>query len=330
MNEKILHLINYAGNGGSEKYIQTIGGDFLVYNIKGPPTNYFDSFQTFQIKMKSAFDFRAAKKLSKFCKKNDVKVVHTHFLREHYIAIFSKFFGNKAKVIYTSHINVEHGFIKRIINLIVTRRSYAIIAVCNSVKELLIKNGYPNKIKVIYNGVPRRDLEEDVTVNTKNIVTLARLSEEKGLFFLCNVAKKMDNFNFIVAGDGPLKEKLLNYAPKNVSFVGHVNPEEILKNAVLYFNSSSSEALSFGILEAMSYKVPLVLTNTGGNVDIINESGAGILFNYGDVTMCIEAINKVFRNREMYGEKALEAIENVFSEEVMKKKTYEAYGIGAL
>ena len=319
---KIVHLINYAGNGGSEKYIQTLGGDFLIYNIKGPLTNYFKSMQ---MEMRSAIDFKAAKKLAKFCKKHNIGVVHTHFAREQYIAVLSKLFGNTAKIIYTSHINLENNLVKKATNLLITRKTDAVIAVCNSVKTLLIKNGYPrNKIKVIYNGT--ESINIDLNVQRTNIVTLARLSEEKGLFFLCDIARKMPNHNFIIAGEGPLKDSLLNYATKNVSLVGHVNAEDVLKNAALYINSSTSEALSFGVLEAMSYKTPVVLTNVGGNVDIIKESGAGLLITYGDVEEAVKKINKVLANREVYAKKALKATEAVFSLENMKKQTYFIYG----
>ena len=55
--------------------------------------------------MKSPFDFKAAKELSKIVKENNVQIIHSNYLRENYIAVLSKLFGNKAKIVYTCHFN---------------------------------------------------------------------------------------------------------------------------------------------------------------------------------------------------------------------------------
>ncbi|MCL2611240.1 MAG: glycosyltransferase [Defluviitaleaceae bacterium] len=333
--EKIMHLINYAGSGGSEKYVKVLGGDFLIYNIEGP---LIKNFKSHQIKMRNPLDFKAAKQIARFCKKNNIGIVHTHFARENYIAILSKLFGSKAKVIYTSHINLENNLIWKIANKIFTRHNHAIIAVCNSVRGLLMENGYnKRKIKIIYNGATIAEkVSEEEKENSQAfgalaqdsnpcIVTLSRLSEEKGLFFLCDIAKEMPKQKFIIAGDGPLADKLKKYAPSNVNFPGHINANQILEKAAIYINTSTSEALSFGILEALGYGIPIIATSVGGNVDIIRESAAGKLIKYGDIKDATEKIKHVLENRDAYSKSALKAIETTFSEDEMKRKTYEAY-----
>jgi glycosyltransferase involved in cell wall biosynthesis len=325
MMEKIVHLINYAGNGGSEKYIKVLGGDFLIYNLKGDLINHFKKNQITQIKMRNPFDLKAAKQISLFCKKNDINVIHTHFARENYIAILSKIFGNRARVIYTSHINLKNNLIWKIANKIFTRYNHAIIAVCTSVHKFLTKNGYyKKKIKIIYNG---SNISENISENLRgnSIVTLARLSEEKGLFFLLDIAKEMQEQKFIIAGDGPLLEKLKKYAPENVTFLGYVKADEVLKEASLYINTSKSEALSFGILEALGSGIPIIATKVGGNIDIIRESKAGKLIEYGDIKAAKDKINHVLENRVLYSENAINAIKTTFSEKEMKRKTYEVY-----
>ncbi|MCL1925356.1 MAG: glycosyltransferase [Defluviitaleaceae bacterium] len=329
---KVVHIINYAGNGGSEKYIKILGGDFLIYNIAGPLTSHFNCTN---IKMRHPLDLKAAKQIAKFCKKNSINIVHTHFARENYIAILSKLFGNKVKVVYTSHINLKNNLPWKILNKIFTRHNHAVIAVCNSVKELLIQNGYKkDKIKIIYNGATSVELKliEDNQfdkgysyLSIPQVVTLARLSEEKGLFFLCDIAKEMPNIQFIIAGEGVLENELKKYAPSNVSFPGHIKASEVLEKASLYINTSTSEALSFGILEALGYGIPIIAANVGGNIDIIRESNAGKLIEPGNAKDALEKIKHVLENRAEYSKNALHAINTIFSEEEMKRKTYEVY-----
>ena len=329
--EKIAHLINYAGNGGSEKYIKVLGGDFLIYNIEGDLIKEIKNskFKIHQIKMRNPLDLKAAFQLAKFCKKNHIKIIHTHFARENYIAIISKIFGSKVKVVYTSHINLKNNKIWKFMNKCLTKHNHTVIAVCNSVKELLIENGYPKeKIKVIYNGAnlsEKQTSDDFISQNKPCIVTLARLSKEKGLFFLLDIAKQMPEKHFIIAGDGPLLEKLINKAPENVSFPGFSKSKDILEKAALYINTSKSEALSFGILEALGFGVPIIATNIGGNIDIIKESSAGRLIQYGNVKEAKEKINEVLENRKFYSESAIKAIKTTFSEKTMKERTYEIY-----
>ena len=157
----ILHLINYTGGGGTENYIYSLiekvdrENILVVYNEKGDGYQKFENLgiNMIQMDMKSFHDIKASKKLKYICSEYKIDIVHTHFLRENFIALISKFLGNKVKVINTRHmLDKNHGLIKYI-NRFMTRFNHKIIAVSQAVERLLFEEISSKNIEMIYTGV---------------------------------------------------------------------------------------------------------------------------------------------------------------------------------
>lgn len=350
---KVLYLINYAGKGGSEKYVEVLANTlikksvevFFIYNEEGLLVDKMKELKvkTYKVNMKSPFDIGAAYKIFNFCKKNNIDIIHTQFPRENYLAIISKFFGCKAKVVYTSHINIKNNFIWKVTNSILTKKNSGIIAVCNSVKYLLISNKYPkDKIQVIFNGVQYNENYNSFSIenDTFVFVTLARLSLEKGILFLLESIKVLSTmtnkpFRLILAGDGPMEEEAKLYVKnhnltKFVDFLGFCsNPKEILNKGNVFVNSSQSEALSFAILEAMAEGLPVIATNVGGNPDIINtNTNCGILVTFNNSLEMAEAMKKLIDDKELYNtlsKNSHNVIKSTFNIEQTINKTFKLY-----
>jgi len=347
---RILYLINHAGNGGSEKYVKVLSEGlknveiFFGYNETGLLVSQMESLgaKVFNVKMKSPFDLKAAKQIAVICKENEIDIIHAQFPRENYIAILSKLYGNRAKVVYTSHINVNNNLVWKIMNFLITRKNSAVIAVCNSVKHLLISNNYPqDKIHVIFNGVGYEDYEGNNIEDTPFIfVVLARLSAEKGILFLLESIKTLSTetnkpFKLLLAGEGPLEAEAKNYVTENnlsefVDFLGYTtNPKEVLSTGHVFINSSESEALSFAILEAMTMGLPVIATNVGGNPDIINDStNCGILVAYNNPSEMATAMKTMMEDKDLYAKFSKNsrfAIKNTFDIKIMISKTQKMY-----
>ena len=116
---KILYLLNYAGKGGTEKYVRDLVTEyhgkraecFFAYDEEGL---LLEQLKTIGVKcvklpMKSVFDIAAAKNLANLCKENGIDIIHTQFPRENYIAVLSKLFNKKIKVFNTSHLIMKQG-----------------------------------------------------------------------------------------------------------------------------------------------------------------------------------------------------------------------------
>ncbi|HHW30930.1 MAG TPA: glycosyltransferase [Clostridiaceae bacterium] len=236
----VLHLLNYPGKGGSERYILSLAEGlhnknctfYVAYSQKGPMLKELRSMgiEAVRLPMLCPYDLKAALGVKKICAEKSIDVIHTHFLRENYIGILSAIAGNKVPVINTVHMLQPKNLITGLINSIVTRRDSEIIAVSNAVKNQLIKEGVDaSKIKVIYNGVDvnywssgksRLKVREELGIGSGDFVvcSVARFSEEKGHMFLMETIKyfkkliehqgNKEELNrkiwFLLSGDGEL------------------------------------------------------------------------------------------------------------------------------
>lgn len=315
----VLYLINYAGKAGTEKYVENLvrilGKDkikpFFAYNIPGELSKKMESagIPCLQLDLSWKRARTSAKRLADYCRENSIDVIHAQYPRENVIALMSKKWYDKPRVVLTNHLTLRlsgaSGKVWRRINRRYTPKNHCIIAVCNEGKDILIENGVPEgKIKVIYNGIePSEDLyvapekreelglDEDCFI----ISILARFDPEKGLSFLLDALaelKRMTDKPFccLICGDGELMDDIrrkrdelgLQDECRLLGFRRDVR-EILLSSHVYVCSSSHNEAMSFAILEAMDCGLPLVVTDVGGNRDLAaTDMACGFVVPYGD------------------------------------------------
>ena len=325
---KILYLINYAGSGGSERYVELLARYYhgskatcgLCYNVDGPLVEKMKALDipVYRLPMKSIADISAAKKLAKIVKDGGYDVIHAQYPRENYIAILSKMFGCKARIVFTSHLISEQPPVWRLLNRLFTPHDHAVLTVCTYGKEVLERGGVArDKIRIVFNGVdapaaPRRDRsvlrEFGIGDEEKVITILTRFSEEKGVpFLLRSIAALKEKtavpFRLLLVGTGPDFDRDKSLIPElgigdKVVLTGfRTDTARLLAASDIYLNSSSSEAMSFAILEAMAAGLPLVLTHVGGNPELVNTGGiCGLLAPYGDENAYAEAIARLLED----------------------------------
>lgn len=350
---KILHLLNYAGKGGTEKYIYNLIENmqvkdaqiFLAYHVHGPLVDNVAKLgvKTFQIKMSNPFDVMAAWQLAKLCKDLSIDIIHTHYLRENYIALLSKLLNPKIKVLYTNHIINKDTKKIVLFNKLFTKGQDKIIAISNKAKEILIENGHDkNKIEIVYHGVKlnRCELKKKDITDSFTLFCGSRFTKEKGHLFLIqsiNELRKKTNMKFkcILANDGPMLEECKSlvkslYLEDTITFIGFVDDiNSIYRGIDIYINPSKEEALGLANLEVLALGIPLIATDVGGVKDIINETtNCGILVQYGDMDQMAQAIIKVINDdvlRNTLSNNALNTIKTTFSLEGMLEKTNIIY-----
>lgn len=358
---RILYLINHAGKAGTEKYVlnlvracKTKGIEcFFAYNEEGLLLSQMkdEGIECFQVKMSNPFDLSAAKKIADICRKNNIDIIHTHYPRENYIAVLSKLYNKKTKVIYTCHLTLKTGTAWKITNKIITRYDDSIISVCNNGKELLIGNGVkPDKITVIWNGINYKDtsdvpstIREELGIDKDTFVisTLARYHMAKGLPYFVRAIACLDKiikrkYVVLIAGDGELfseikeqiekaglKDKILQLGFRN-------DAENILKGSDIFVNSAKCyEALSFAVLEALEKGLPVVVTNVGGNGDIVNpKTDCGFIVEYDNDEEMAKAINTLAEDNEIYkrfSENAVKTVKEVFNLDKLLEEVFDKY-----
>ena len=89
---------------------------------------------------------------------------------------------------------------------------------------------------------------------------------------------------YTIAGDGPMKQKMIRYAEElglknQVNFVGALSYDKIaaiLNTANIYISNVWSDGVSSSLLEAMAMAIPVIATDWGGPADYLDDS-CGIL-----------------------------------------------------
>ncbi len=180
-----------------------------------------------------------------------------------------------------------------------------LIATSDDEKKVLNNLGF-KKVITVYNGIPIREITPTFKYKKFGneiftILYIGKIHELKGLKELVIALKNSKiNYQFLVAGpdDGDLdnlKNTIRENNIKNVTFLGFVNDNEkaeLFKLSDLFVHPSLSEGFSISILEAMSYKLPLLITNACNFPDV-KKYNAGIIVNESNL---IKELTNTFKN----------------------------------
>lgn len=115
-----------------------------------------------------------------------------------------------------------------------------------------------------------------------------------------------------------------------IEYIGWVDED---KKPVLFFTSdiyiqpSYWEALGIAILEAMSYGLPVVASNTGGIPEIVKDGQNGLLVIPGDIDGLFETIMKLADSKELRREMGIRgaSITKDFYLDSVKQQLLEVY-----
>lgn len=200
------------------------------------------------------------------------------------LTVFGLYCVNAEKKIQWIHFDVS----KFNFNALMCRKLYPkfdqINVVSNEAKEQLIKKipEIAEKTVVYPNVVSQEQCRKMAEMGDGftddfagiRIVTVGRLSEEKGQDIIPEVAAqlKQDGFNFrwYLVGDGKLRpaieQKREAYAVnEHIVFLGtQVNPYQFLKGADLYVQTSKHEGFCITLAEAKAFDLPIVSTDCAG------------------------------------------------------------------
>jgi len=186
---------------------------------------------------------------------------------------------------------------------------------------------------VIPNSLPFDDDKISDVSSSKNIISVGRLSEEKGYDLLIKawamISKKYSDWKIHVYGEGLLKPCLENLVKENdveTSFLFEKPVTDIQKkylSSAFFVSSSHFEGFGMALIEAMACGLPCVSFNCPcGPADIIKDNEDGFLVNNGDVKELSEKIAYMIDHPEERANMGLRAKDNVkrYSETVIMEK----------
>ena len=178
-----------------------------------------------------------------------------------------------------------------------------------------IYSKYDYKIKT--NKMPIERANKLCDLKKKNIISVGRLSKEKGFADLIEIFSNIESedWTLTIVGDGDEKENLEALIKDNnlegkVILTGFLNKEKLYKlyeNSSLYVMTSFEESFGLVLVEAASFGLPLIAFDSAiGAKEIIKENG--ILVSNRDKSIMIKKIKKLMDDiseRKLYQKKSL-------------------------
>jgi glycosyltransferase involved in cell wall biosynthesis len=161
-----------------------------------------------------------------------------------------------------------------------------IIAVSQYTKNIVnARYGVPSdKVEVVYNGVennPNASFRERPKKTEKIVLFLGRMTMQKGPEYFIAAAKKvlekMKNVKFVMAGDGDMTHRMIEYAASLgighkvffTRFLRGADVDRVFNMADLYVMPSVSEPFGIAPLEALRNHVPVLISKQSGISEIL-------------------------------------------------------------
>ncbi|MDD2203487.1 MAG: glycosyltransferase [Bacilli bacterium] len=198
---------------------------------------------------------------------------------------------------------------------------------------------YKKEIKTTkcrYISLALDDLPIEVSkLKTKEIISVGRLSKEKGFESLIEVFKLVNDrhpdWHLNIVGDGLEKDNISKKIKqlelsKNITMYGFMEKDkvnDILKNSSIYVMTSYTESFGLVLIEAMSYGVPCISFDSArGSLEIIDNNKNGFIIKNRDINKMAEKIIALIDDaklRKKLGQRAYEK-SLLYSSENVKKE----------
>jgi len=364
--KRVLHLTYDMGIGGTEQVINQLvrGMDpaqvcHRICVIEGSVGAIGRALQQHGIgidvlQRQPGFDWRLIKAIRALIKQHKIDIVHCHQYTPWVYGWFSAL-GTEAKVIFTEHGRFypdRHRYKAWLINKLMAATTYKITAISKATKAALVEYEFipEHKIDVIYNGIePLVSTEEGrakarqelgLQPGQRVIGTVARLDPIKNQAMLLEafavVAPTFPELQLLLVGDGPKRQHLEQLTKdlqltQRVIFAGFQSPAtDYMALMELFLLPSLSEGTSMTLLEAMSLGIPCMVSDVGGNAEVVANGQTGVVLAENSTACLAETLAELWQSAQrlmQYSENSKVAFAKRFSVGRMTESFFNFYSV---
>jgi glycosyltransferase involved in cell wall biosynthesis len=297
-------------------------------------------------------DFRFLRELIRHIKTNNIDMVHSH---EFFMNVYGTFAAALAGIpsVATVHGRLDYASSKRRRRMayrLVTRTG-CLVTVSSQLAGCFSKQiGAPEeRIHTIYNGILLEmfqrqydlgKLRSELGIDSEAPIVgmVGNLYPLKGYEYYVKameiVRRSFPHAIFLICGRGELQSELESLSAEcglrsHIKFLGFRNDVPALLQLVdIFVLSSLSEGLSLSILEAMAAGKPTVVTDVGGNREIVVEGETGFLVPSEDAKALAEKVCVLLKDRALakrMGANGKRRVDSKFSQERMIRDYEDIY-----
>ena len=334
----VLQIIARLNLGGTAKYLITLNDGLNKAGIKSlVATGYVQTGEIEDLEVKKLKpirienlgrkislinDLKAAREIRKVIVKVRPDVIHTHTFKAGLLVKaqrnrIEKALGKKIKFVHTFHGHLFDdpefkGFKALFIKLIEKRLSKIcnqLITVGEIVKFDLDNKGICGKNKTISipPAVAPLKLQRKSSALKKygikdrkrvRVLWLARVTGVKNPQRVIEIAKKLPEIDFYMAGGGDLLKIMKKQAPRNLKILGWQDSKLILPIADIFLSTSENEGMPIALIEAQLAGIPVVATNVGSVSEVVLHNKSGLICSKSNDKL-IAAIKKLAKSKSL-------------------------------
>ena len=267
------------------------------------------------------FKLNAKKALEELLEKEDIDIIHGHYLfpagaaavevgNKHGIKTYVTAHGSDMFEVYKKQ-PLMRPTIKKVL-----RSADVVFAVSNALRHEIIAtgvNGISDKTKLSWNSV---DIDKFSNKSNDSFKKEYNLSDKPIVLFVGNLikrknvdslleAKKIANSDYylVVVGDGPLfkklKKKVEDENIRDVIFTGSRDDvENIIPSCDLLVLPSFSESFGLVLIEALACGKPVIGSDVGGITEIITDD-VGLLVDPNKIPSIARAIDNLVNDEDL-------------------------------
>ncbi len=245
------------------------------------------------------------------------RVVHLHFtsrgsnIRKMTLARLCRLFGRR--VVMHGHGGEFHLFVERLSpayrawTLRTIRRADCVICLSKSWREFYSTLGIdtnrlialPNPVRIPATAPERSGVE------SVQFLYLGLMAQPKGVYDMLDAFARLPESvrgkcKLVMAGNGELEEVRKNAVRLGIEgsltvydWVGPEERDRLLEESDVFLLPSYIEGLPMGMLEAMSYAMPVITTPVGGIPEYVHNGVTGLLVEPGDVAALSVAMQQM-------------------------------------
>ena len=310
--------------------------------------NYFEDENKSYLKRNKLFPIFPALKLAKFIDSNDIDIIHFHWTKDIATVVVARVLSKKKpKIVQTRHMTMTR-FKDDFYHKWLYKNIDTIHAVTHQVKEQIekfIPSDIRPRVEAVYLGTKEQSvdsnrvdaLREQHRLKDSFVVGIVgRIEEPKGQYIVIDALSQLKHLDMklLIVGHtmdsaylNTLKERVKSLELEDrvifTGFTKEVNEYMHLCDTMVL--ATKKETFGLVVIEAMMNRCCMIVANSGGPLEIIDDNVNGLFFDRtsDDLALKLEMLYSSSELKESLSEAGYKKAKDKFDLEMQSQKLYE-------